>query len=152
MAEPTYTLRDAGPADAEDVAALVDAAYAHYVERIGGPPGPMTLDYEEVLARDPTTVAELDGTVVGVLVLTEDDEGFCISNVAVHPEQRGRGLGRELLEHAEAAGRSAGYGSIYLFTHEGMTENLALYRRIGYAEYARRERGGATLVFLRKPL
>ena len=52
MPEPTYTLRDAGPADAEGVAALVDAAYSHYVERIGGPPGPMTLDYDEVLAAD----------------------------------------------------------------------------------------------------
>ena len=152
MPEPTYTLRDAGPADAEGVAALVDAAYSHYVERIGGPPGPMTLDYDEVLARDRATVAELDGTVVGVLIVSEDDEGFCVSNVAVHPGQRGRGLGRQLLELAETAARSAGYRSIYLFTHELMTENLALYTRIGYTEYARRERGGATLVFLRKSL
>ena len=152
MADPTYTLRDAGPADAAPVAALVDAAYAHYVERIGGPPGPMTLDYEEVLARDRTTVAELGGAVVGVLVLTVDDEGFCVSNVAVHPGHRGRGLGRWLLDHAEATARSAGFRSIHLFTHELMTENLALYARLGYAEYARRECGGDTLVFLRKPL
>ena len=75
-----------------------------------------------------------------------------ICDVAVHPGQRGRGLGRQLLELAETAARSAGYRSIYLFTHELMTENLALYTRIGYTEYARRERGGATLVFLRKPL
>ncbi len=152
MVDPTYTLRDAGPADADAVATLVDAAYSHYVERIGGPPGPMTLDYGDVLAHDPATVVELDGTVVGVLVLCEDDEGFCVSNVAVHPEHRGRGLGRQLLEQAEAAARSAGHRSIHLFTHELMIENLTLYTRSGYAEYARRERGGATLVFLRKSL
>ena len=51
MGHRTYTLRDAVPVDADEVAALVDAAYSHYVVRIGGPPGPMTLDYDEVLAR-----------------------------------------------------------------------------------------------------
>ena len=152
MADATCTLRDAAPADADAVAALVDAAYLHHVERLGGKPGPMTLDYDEVLARDRATLAELDGTLVGVVVLSEDDEGFCISNVAVHPRHRGRGVGRQLLEHAEAAARSAGHQSIYLFTHELMTENLSLYTRIGYVEYARRDRGRATLVFLRKPL
>ena len=33
-----------------------------------------------------------------------------------------------------------------------MTENLALYRRIGYVEYARRVEFGLPRVYLRKPL
>ena len=44
-----YSLRAAKEADASDVAELVDAAYGHYVERIGMVPGPMTLDYAEVV-------------------------------------------------------------------------------------------------------
>jgi hypothetical protein len=33
-----------------------------------------------------------------------------------------------------------------------MTENLALYSRMGYAEYARRSQGTFSLVYMRKPL
>jgi hypothetical protein len=33
-----------------------------------------------------------------------------------------------------------------------MTENLALYSRIGYVEYDRRRRGEASIVYLRKKL
>lgn len=149
---PAYSVRAATDADAPAVSALVDAAYAPYVARIGGPPGPMTLDYAQVIADHPTTVLERNGEVIGVLVLAEDEEGFCVNNVAVHPAHRGRGLGRRLLAFAEAEARRAGFASIYLFTHELMTENLALYAGLGYVEYARRDRDGSTLVFLRKPL
>jgi len=89
---------------------------------------------------------------VGVIVLTVDEEGFLIDNVAVDPSHRGRGLGRTLIESAEAEARRAGFDSIYLYTHEKMTENLALYSRIGYAEYDRRSQGGFSLVYMRKRL
>jgi hypothetical protein len=46
-------------------------------------------------------------------------------------------LGRALLEHAEVAAREAGFDSIYLYTHERMAENLALYSRIGYSTAVR---------------
>jgi ribosomal protein S18 acetylase RimI-like enzyme len=134
------------------VARLVDAAYAHYVERIGMLPGPMTEDYDEVLRTRAVTLAEHDGTVAGVIVLGTTNEGFVIENVAVQPAHRGRGLGRALLTLAEDEARRAGYDSIYLYTHEKMTENLALYTRIGYVEYDRRSMGPFSLVYLRKTL
>ena len=46
----------------------------------------------------------------------------------------------------------AGFDSIYLYTHEKMTENLALYSRIGYVEYERRSQGAFSLVYMRKHL
>jgi ribosomal protein S18 acetylase RimI-like enzyme len=134
------------------VAELVDAAYGHYVERLGGPPRPMTDDYEEVIRTRQVTVAERHGAVAGVIVLAVTDEGFLIDNVAVHPSHRGSGLGRALLEFAEAEARRARFDSIYLYTHERMTENLALYARIGYVEYDRRSHGEFSLVYLRKQL
>jgi ribosomal protein S18 acetylase RimI-like enzyme len=134
------------------VAALVDDAYGHYVERIGRLPGPMIEDYSDVIANREVTVAESDGTIVGLLVLGVTDEGFAIDNVAVDPSRRGTGLGRALLELAEAKARRAGFDSIYLYTHEKMTENLELYSRIGYVEYDRRSRGDFSLVFMRKQL
>jgi ribosomal protein S18 acetylase RimI-like enzyme len=147
-----YSFRSAIGADASKVAALVDDASGHYVERIGMLPRPMTDDYAEVIANQRVTVAESHGTIVGVIVLAVEDEGFLVDNVAVDPSLRGKGLGRALLEFAEAEARRAGFDSIYLYTHEKMTENLALYSRIGYVEYDRRSKGGFSLVYMRKPL
>jgi ribosomal protein S18 acetylase RimI-like enzyme len=148
----TYSFRPAEAADASTVAELVDAAYGHYVERIGMLPGPMTDDYDEVIRTHRVTVVEAHGAIVGVIVLAITDEGFLIENVAVHPSHRGRGLGRALLEFAEAEARRGGFDSIYLYTHEKLFENLALYSRIGYVEYDRRLQGDFSLVYMRKRL
>lgn len=153
MAKPeTYSLRSAEAADASRVAELVDAAYGHYVERIGMLPGPMTNDYADVIRNRQVTVAERQGAIVGIIVLTVTDEGFLVDNVAVHPSHRGTGLGRALLQFAEAEAQRAGFDAIYLYTHEKMTENLALYARIGYVEYDRRSQGAFSRVYLRKHL
>ena len=152
MTKIEYSFRPATGADVSKVAALVNAAYGHYVERIGMLPRPMTDDYAEVIANRRVTVAESYGNIVGVIVLTVDDEGFLIDNVAVEPSHRGEGLGRALLEFAEAEARRTGYDSIHLYTHEKMTENLAIYSTLGYIEYDRRSQGGFSLVYMRKHL
>jgi N-acetylglutamate synthase-like GNAT family acetyltransferase len=147
-----HALRAATDADAAEVAALVDDAYEHWVERLGIVPRPMTDDYAEVIRDRRVTVAEIDGTIVGVLVLDVTDEGFVIDNVAVHPSVRGSGLGRTLLELAESEARRAGFDSIYLYTHEKASDNIALYSRIGYVEYDRRSEGDFSIVLMRKRL
>ncbi len=152
MTKIEYSFRPATGADVPKVAALVNDAYCHYVERIGILPRPMIENYAEVIANCRVTIAEHHGAIVGVIVLTVDDEGFLIDNVAVDPSVRGRGLGRALLKFAEAEARRAGFDSIYLFTHEKMTENLAIYSRIGYVEYDRRSHGEFSLVYMRKHL
>ncbi|HET9507858.1 MAG TPA: GNAT family N-acetyltransferase [Gaiellaceae bacterium] len=144
-------LRPATPADAPRLTDIVQAAYGHYVERLGRP-RPMLDDYAEVIRRDQVVVAERGGAVVGLVVLQVGDEGFVVDNVAVDPAHKGSGVGRALLERAEAEARRAGFDSVALYTHERMTENLALYERIGYVEYDRRSIGDAFLVYLRKPL
>jgi N-acetylglutamate synthase-like GNAT family acetyltransferase len=147
-----HALRAATDADAADVAALVDEAYEHWVERLGTVPRPMTEDYAEVIRERRVTVVESDGTIVGVLVLDVTDEGFVIDNVAVQPSVRGTGLGRTLLELAESEARRAGFDSIYLYTHEKASDNIALYSRIGYVEYDRRSEGDFSIVLMRKRL
>jgi ribosomal protein S18 acetylase RimI-like enzyme len=146
------SLRPATVSDVPRLTELVRAAYGHYVERLGGPPRPMTDDYADVLRRHSVTVAERGGDVVGLIVLGVDDEGFYVDNVAVDPWHQGSGVGRALLEHAEAVARRRRFDSIYLYTHELMTENRAMYARAGYVEYDRRRHGDAWLVYLRKRL
>lgn len=149
--DPT-TLRPAEAGDAARLAEVARGAYGVYVARMGRPPRPMEEDYGEAIRRHAVTVAVRDGEVAGFVVLADGDEGFLVDNVAVAPEHQGGGVGRMLLEHAESEARRAGLDSLYLFTHELMTENQALYTRIGYTEYARRVDGDAVLVFMRKQL
>lgn len=150
-------LRPAAAADAERLRAIARAAYAVYVDRLGGrEPRPMVDDYAALVvspAHD-VLVAERDGVIAGLVVLAIDEEGFLVDNLAVDPAQQGTGVGRALLERAEQEARRAGFDSLYLYTHERMTENVALYERIGYVEYDRRGHGGDAdqLVYLRKRL
>jgi GNAT superfamily N-acetyltransferase len=145
-------LRRARPADAAAITACVCEAYLHYIERIGRQPAPMLVDYAEVIEHHQVHVAVQGEAVVGVLVLAQTEEGFCLDNVAVRPSSQGKGVGRLLMGLAESEASRQGFGSIYLFTHELMTENRALYGKVGYVEYDHRVVDGYPRVFLRKAL
>lgn len=149
---PDIVIRRATPQDAPGVAACVCEAYIHYIERIGRQPGPMLDDYAAVIAESEVHVASAGEKVIGAIVLVVTEEGFYIGNVAVRPSVKGRGVGRRLLELAEAQARGHGYKSIYLATHELMVENQALYSGIGYTQYDRRVVNGFPRVFFRKEL
>jgi ribosomal protein S18 acetylase RimI-like enzyme len=146
------TLRPATSADAEAVTACVHHAFRHYVARIGREPGPMLMDYAQEIREHQVYVAEENGQVVGALVLCIKDEGFLLDVIAVEPSHQGTGVGRLMLEFAEAEARRQGFDSIYLYTHEKMTENQALYKKIGYVEYDRRYEVGLARVYMRKKL
>lgn len=145
-------LRPATLIDAPAVAACVNNAFGHYIERIGMKPAPMEMDYEHEIREHQVFVVEDAGQVVGSLVLGITEEGFLLDVIAVDPKYWGKGVGRIMLEHAEAEAKQQGFDSIYLFTHEKMTENQALYKRIGYVEYDRRLENGRRRVYMRKPL
>jgi ribosomal protein S18 acetylase RimI-like enzyme len=152
MSDVGFDIRQATPADVPRLTALVRAAYGHYVERLDGPPRPMTDDYAEVIRTRRVAVAERRGEIVGLLVPVSMTRASSSITSRSTPSHQGTGLGRALLELAEVAAREAQFDSIYLYTHERMTENLALYSRIGYVEYDRRLHGDARIVYLRKKL
>ncbi len=68
-----------------------------------------------------------------------EDEYMMIANVAVHPQFRGNGLGRGLMEFAEAEAKRKGYSELRLATHLLLTENLSLYSHLGWSETGRDE-------------
>jgi GNAT superfamily N-acetyltransferase len=149
---PALKVRLAIAADVEAIAGIVERAYGVYVERIGMRPGPMDADHAEKVRRGLVSVADEGGEVVGLIALVEFADRLLIENVAVDPARQGRGIGRGLLEFAEEEARRAGIGTLALYTHEKMTENLALYVRLGYEEDERREERGFSRVFMEKRL
>lgn len=132
------------------MAACVRAAYSHYIERIGKPPGPMLDDYYVVVREHEAFVGVYKARVVGVLVLLRSNGGLLLDNIAVHPRYQGRGIGRMLLEHAELFTLEAGFECLDLYTHALMTENIDIYRRHGYYETERKRVKGFDRVYMRK--
>ncbi len=145
-------VRAAAPADLPAVAAIVEAAYSHYIARIGRKPGPMLDDHGARIAAGQIFVLDADGAVRGLVVLVEQPGILLLDNLAVAPDAQGQGIGRRLLAFAEARARARGFGAIRLYTHERMTENIALYARAGYAETHRATEGGYPRVHMRKDL
>jgi len=140
---------------AEDIGALthcVCQAFIDYIPRIGRQPGPMLDDYRALVERSVVTVACRKAKIIGVLVLLETEEGFCIETIAVLPDEQGLGLGARLMSFAEITAKQLGYTSIYLSTHRLMVESQAMYAHLGYLEFDQRIVNGFDRVFVRKQL
>lgn len=145
-------IRLAAAADRSTVERIVQEAYAPYVPRIGRKPAPMLDDYAALIRGERVHVLEDDGRAIGILVLIPEDDAMLLDNIAVLPSAHGLGHGRRLLEFAERAARDAGYSQIRLYTHEMMTENIALYARIGFTETHRITEKGLRRVYMAKAL
>ena len=83
--------------------------------------------------------AEADGAVVGYVgMLYVLDEGY-ISNVAVRPDHRRRGVAEALLAALEARGRALMLSFLTLEVRERNAAAIALYEKRGYRITGRRK-------------
>ena len=73
-----------------------------------------------------------------------------IENVAVAPEQQGRGFGRLLLDHAERRAVQAGRAEIRLLSNQAFAANLDLYAKLAYAIDRSEPFRGGTIVHMSK--
>ncbi|WP_257866205.1 GNAT family N-acetyltransferase [Nocardioides marmotae] len=85
----------------------------------------------ESLAEWDTYVVRVAGRLVGSVRGRLDGDVWDIGRLMVAPDQRGRGLGRLLLEHAQAVA-PAGAASYRLFTGKGSADNLRMYKKAGF--------------------
>lgn len=146
-------IRRARPADRAAVEAIVAAAYAVYIARLGKPPAPMLDDYRRLIAAGAVSVLEQPaGTVAALVVLLPKSDHLLLDNIAVDPRHQGQGLGRRLVDFAESEARRLARGELRLYTHVTMSENIALYTHLGFLETRRRHEGGYDRVFMSKPL
>jgi ribosomal protein S18 acetylase RimI-like enzyme len=145
-------IRRATSGDVPAIAALVQAAYAKYVPRLGRRPAPMDADYGALVVAGEVWVRADGEELVGVLVARQSRDVLELENVAVAPARQGEGHGGALLAFAEERAQELQLAAIELYTNEAMEENLALYRRLGYVETERRVEDGYRRVFFRKTL
>jgi ribosomal protein S18 acetylase RimI-like enzyme len=145
-----HSLRRATAADLPAIKALIDAAYAIYLTRMDKAPAPMLRDYGPAVEAGTTWVT--GSPIAAVLTIYPRDDHLLVENIAVHPGAQGRGLGRALMTFAEQEAARCGLTRMALVTHEAMTENQAIYARLGYAEVERRAEDGYRRIYMEKPL
>ena len=146
-------IRPAVAADEPAIRACAERAYARYVPLIGRRPAPMDADVAGQIAAGEVHVAtDAAGALRGFVVFRDEGDHMLLENVAVLPEEAGRGTGGALIRFCEETARGRGFATVRLYTNARMTENLALYPRLGYAEIGRRTEDGFDRVFFEKTL
>jgi GNAT superfamily N-acetyltransferase len=146
-------IRRARPEDRAAVEAVVSAAYAIYLDRIGKPPAPVFDDYAARIEAGVVSVFEgVDGVVAAIIVLLPERDCLLLDNIAVRPDRQGQGLGRQMIAFAEAEARRLGRAKLRLYTHQKMTENITLYQHLGFTEIGRGREDGYDRVFMTKAL
>jgi len=143
-------LRRATAGDLPAIRAVIDAAYARYLTRMDKPPAPMFRDYGPSVEAGTTWVT--GSPITAVLTLCPRDDHLYVENIAVDPRAQGCGLGRALMEFAEQEAARRKLNRMALVTHEAMTENQAIYARLGYVEIERRSEDGYRRIYMEKPL
>ena len=80
-------------------------------------------------------LARADGVAVGcgAMRLLDGETGE-LKRMYVEPQQRGRGVGKAIVEQLEAAAVTLGARRLVLETGIHQTEAIALYRRVGFSE------------------
>lgn len=132
-------IRPASAADVAAVKSVTDAAYHHYIERIGLVPQPMERDHAANVAAGQVFVT--GDPVIGLVVVEEHADHLYVDNIAVHPDAQGTGVGRRLLEFVDAHARVRGLSEIRLYTNAMMWENQKIYPKFGYEVVERRVEG-----------
>ena len=133
-------VRDATLADAPVLAPLLgELGYPAAADAL-------TSRMRRMLARDDQRifVAERDGTALGLLalhvfpVLAYDRDLAMIMALVVTESARGLGVGRALIERAEAVGKSLGASRLMVTTHVRRADAHAFYERLGFEFTGRR--------------
>ena len=149
-------LRRARMSDLVAIRALQHAAYAPNRAILGVEPLPLLADYAEVLREHEVWLAQDDDDdahgLAGVLILERRRDDLLIWSIATQPGLQQRGLGRQLLEAAEARAAECGLCTVRLYTGQLLTHNVAWYSRHGYRVERVEDRSDRVVVHLFKTL
>jgi ribosomal protein S18 acetylase RimI-like enzyme len=138
--------------DVPRIRAIARAAYAKYMPRIGREPAPMAADYEAEVAAQRVVVIDPDAGVSGYMVAWPEADAYFIDNIGIAPNAQGRGLGRQLIEHAAAEAHRLHLPALRLYTNAAMIENLCMYTYLGFVETHRAAEKGFNRIYMRLDL
>ena len=122
--------RLASPSDVADVQTIIDAAFAT-VREVYRPKPDATPTSENAGLKTETFVVSMDGEIKGSVCFYSQAKALQISQLAVVPEFRKRGVARALLQAANQAATKRGATELRLNTIQE-TGNVAIFQRLGF--------------------
>jgi GNAT superfamily N-acetyltransferase len=148
----SLSIRQANPDELAEVSRIIREAFSIYILRIGKEPAPMRADHAAAIAAGQAFVAIVDRNIAGALTIEPKLDSLHIDILAVDAPYRRTGIAKALLSFAEERAAALGLGALTLLTNAAMTENLAMYPRLGFRETHRAMDEGYFRVFFRKEL
>ena len=136
----TYDLRRGPVVDWAALHRLLADCFAYMEARIDPPSSmaAMTPDSLRAKAAEETLVTLWqDGTLVACGFIRDTGRSLYLGKLAVHPDHRGRGLLRRIVDEAEAMARALGRPVLELGTRVELVENHATFAALGFREVAR---------------
>jgi N-acetylglutamate synthase-like GNAT family acetyltransferase len=98
--------------------------------------------------RERIWIVEKDGTVAGsIAIVAASAEQAQLRWFLLHPDLRGQGIGRTLMQEAISFSRATGYSMVFLWTTSKLTAAARLYESFGFhiVEEVTHELWGATV-------
>jgi Acetyltransferases len=156
--EAQMTPERIAPEDARVTEALnlIRTAFAGMEGRIDPPSSMHRMTFESL--REDARLRELWGIgapLVACVILTEKPGRLYIGKLAVAEEAQGKGLARELIGMAEKRAKELRLNRLELETRVELTENHAVFTRLGFVETGRKAHAGydrPTSITFQKPV
>ena len=142
----------------EELLGLIARAFAHMDGVIDPPSSAQRLTPQalaEKCAAETVFIATAGSGLAGCVFLADRGDRLYIGKLAVEPALQGRGIGRRLVQVAEAEAVRRGRGMLELQTRIELTGNHAAFARLGFAETGRTAHEGfsrPTSITMRKEL
>ena len=125
--------RRAHAGDVAAIEALQHAAYARNRILLGVEPLPLTVDYNDIVARMEVWLFGPIEALRGVLALEAEPRALLIWSIAASPKAQGAGLGGVMLDFAHGRARELSLPALRLYTGQKLQSNVDWYRRRGFA-------------------
>lgn len=158
MSAPSFALHVGASVTDAELAALLDEVFVE-AGHTSPPVAARLFAPDRVRARGTLIAAREAGTgvLLGMVILVapgagsrqiarDDEAEFHL--LAVHPEARGRGIGRALVDMGLQLARTRGWSQLVLSTQPRMTGAQALYTGAGFARAPDRDWSSATSRYL----
>ncbi|PHR91831.1 MAG: GNAT family N-acetyltransferase [Robiginitomaculum sp.] len=77
-------------------------------------------------------VANHNTAIIGIAVLTHQDGGFELRNIAVHNAHQGKGIAKQLISEIKTLAKNKGATTLEVGTGNSSLGQLALYQKCGF--------------------
>ena len=137
-----------------EILRLVQESFAYMDGRIDPPSSMHKMTVSDISGHCSSgEVWTVGDTITGCMFLTPKVDSLYIGKLAVSDSERGKGIARRLVEHAEGRAAAQGKSSLELYTRIELTENQLAFSKLGFKKVSKESHPGfkkPTYIVMRK--